>query len=112
MQSPSAHSGRSNRGALSALAVEQHERSEAGQIPAFVEDKCRLQSAVGEEQAAVKLRQPLPVFRSHRQSLSLLQVWGAPFSGFAVAATAAPSASRFFDSAALLLRLTWVGRGS
>jgi ribosome maturation factor RimP len=69
------------------------------------------QRAIGKE-ISVKLRQPLPIFRSHRQSSSLLQAKGDAFQRLCGRGGTSPAASCFFDSTALLVRLTLLGRGS
>jgi hypothetical protein len=45
------------------LAVEQHERSEVRKFQTFVKDQGGLHAAVGQEDAAVALRQIVPVLR-------------------------------------------------
>src|SRR5262245_65637288 len=54
--------------------VEEDESFETRKLPAFAKDKRRLQSAIGEEQAAAKLRQTLPVFCLSRHGVSLLEL--------------------------------------
>ena len=42
--------------------IEQHERGEVRQLDSFVEDQRRFHAAIGEENAAVALRQIVSVF--------------------------------------------------